>query len=179
MGYRNGRLPSRPEDFDFVRHLIEDEAIGDVHISVLTQARGIDERTVHLWRGTRQKSPVQRHRGTVPSGRLRIDEAECSRGKARHRDVMKYTGNLARQFGYQYSPEIFTRPNRFAIGSHANGRCRPRTERVSESAGGGEMSTRTYADQIEYSAAISNREHVRYRTPAKRPWHAIADTSWL
>ena len=77
MGYKEievGFPAASQTDFDFVRQLVEGDAIpDDVTISVLTQAReDLIERTVRV-AGGRQDGhhpPVQRDRAAVPPGRL-------------------------------------------------------------------------------------------------------------
>ena len=119
MGYKEievGFPSSGQTDFDFVRSIIEQDAIPeDVTISVLTQAReeliertvesliGAHQATVHLYNAT---APVFRRvvfRGTRDQVRqIAVDGTRL---------VMEYADKLlddATVFGYQYSPEIFT-----------------------------------------------------------------------
>ncbi|GAA2596539.1 2-isopropylmalate synthase [Streptomyces axinellae] len=119
MGYKEievGFPSSGRTDFDFVRSIIEEDAIPeDVTISVLTQAReeliertveslvGAHRATVHLYNAT---APVFREvvfRGTREQVRqIAVDGT---------RQVMEYAEKLLDDrtvFGYQYSPEIFT-----------------------------------------------------------------------
>jgi 2-isopropylmalate synthase len=119
MGYKEievGFPSSGQTDFDFVRSIIEQDAIPeDVTISVLTQAReeliertvqalvGAPRATVHLYNAT---APVFRRvvfRGTREQVRqIAVDGTRL---------VMEYADKLLTDetiFGYQYSPEIFT-----------------------------------------------------------------------
>ena len=118
MGYKEIEVgfPSASQiDFDFVRQLIEGDRVpDDVTISVLTQARedlisrtvesliGVDRATVHLYNAT---APLFRR---VVFG---VDKNECRAIATRGTEiVMKYAEELLgnTEFGYQYSPEIFT-----------------------------------------------------------------------
>ena len=118
MGYKEIEVgfPSASQiDFDFVRQLIEGDRVpDDVTISVLTQARedlisrtvesliGADRATVHLYNAT---APLFRR---VVFG---VDKNECRAIATRGTEVvMKYAEELlgTTEFGYQYSPEIFT-----------------------------------------------------------------------
>jgi 2-isopropylmalate synthase len=118
MGYKEIEVgfPSASQtDFDFVRDLVEGDRIpDDVRISVLTQARedliertvqslvGLDRATVHLYNAT---APLFRR---VVFG---VDKDECRSIAVRGTEiVMKYAEELlgSCDFGYQYSPEIFT-----------------------------------------------------------------------
>jgi 2-isopropylmalate synthase len=119
MGYKEievGFPSSGQTDFDFVRSIIEDDAIpDDVTISVLTQAReeliartvesliGAKRATVHLYNAT---APVWREvvfRGSKDAVKqIAVDGTRL---------VMEYAEKLLGPetvFGYQYSPEIFT-----------------------------------------------------------------------
>ncbi|MGL5823491.1 MAG: 2-isopropylmalate synthase [Nocardioides sp.] len=118
MGYKEIEVgfPSASQtDFDFVRQLIEQDLIpDDVQISVLTQARedlisrtvasliGADRATVHLYNAT---APLFRR---VVFG---VNTDECRAIATRGTElVMKYAEEMLgdTEFGYQYSPEIFT-----------------------------------------------------------------------
>ena len=118
MGYKEIEVgfPSASQiDFDFVRQLIAGDRVpDDVTISVLTQARedlisrtvesliGADRATVHLYNAT---APLFRR---VVFG---VDKNECRAIATRGTEVvMKYAEELlgTTEFGYQYSPEIFT-----------------------------------------------------------------------
>ncbi|UGY91358.1 2-isopropylmalate synthase [Streptomyces gobiensis] len=119
MGYKEievGFPSSGQTDFDFVRSIIEEDAIPeDVTISVLTQAReeliqrtveslvGAHRATVHLYNAT---APVFRRvvfRGTRDQVKqIAVDGTQL---------VVEYAEKLLDDrtaFGYQYSPEIFT-----------------------------------------------------------------------
>ncbi|MDR1392479.1 MAG: 2-isopropylmalate synthase [Bifidobacteriaceae bacterium] len=118
MGYKEIEIgfPSASQtDFDFVRSLIEQDAVPeDVTCSVLTQARtdlidrtvqsliGLPRATVHLYNAT---APVFRevvfHKDKAGTVRLAVDGT---------RDVIDFAAKYlddAVQFGYEYSPEIF------------------------------------------------------------------------
>ena len=118
MGYKEIEVgfPSASQtDFDFVRQLVEGDRIpDDVRVSVLTQARedliertvqslvGLDRATVHLYNAT---APLFRR---VVFG---VGKDECRNIAVRGTElVMKYAEELLGDcdFGYQYSPEIFT-----------------------------------------------------------------------
>src|SRR5690242_20499089 len=122
MGFKEIEVgfPSASQtDFDFVRKLIEEDRIpDDVQISVLTQARedliqrtveslvGADRATVHMYNAT-----AELFRRVV----FNVTPAECIGIATRGTElVMKYAESLlgdivgSEDFGYQYSPEIFT-----------------------------------------------------------------------
>ncbi|MGL5808803.1 MAG: 2-isopropylmalate synthase [Nocardioides sp.] len=176
MGYKEIEVgfPSASQaDFDFVRQLIESDLIpDDVQISVLTQARedlisrtveslvGADRATVHLYNAT---APLFRR---VVFG---VDRAECVAIATRGTEiVMKYAAELLGQteFGYQYSPEIFTGTElEFAVEV-----CEAVSDIWQPEAGREiilnlpatvEMSTpNVYADQIEwFSRQLTRRAH--------------------
>ncbi|MBA0049902.1 2-isopropylmalate synthase [Streptomyces sp. AJS327] len=119
MGYKEievGFPASGQTDFDFVRSIIEEDAIPeDVTISVLTQAREeLIERTVEALRGARSAT-VHLYNATAPVFREVVFRG--SREEVRRiavdgtRAVLKYAEQLLDDrtvFGYQYSPEIFT-----------------------------------------------------------------------
>jgi 2-isopropylmalate synthase len=118
MGYKEIEIgfPSASQyDFDFVRSLIEGDAIpADVTVSVLTQARDeLIERTVESLRGA-PKATVHLYNATAPLFRrvvFGVDKAECRNIAVRGTEtVMKYAEEMLGdcEFGYQYSPEIFT-----------------------------------------------------------------------
>ncbi|HYU85578.1 MAG TPA: 2-isopropylmalate synthase [Kribbellaceae bacterium] len=118
MGYKEIEIgfPSASQyDFDFVRSLIEGDAIpDDVTVSVLTQARDeLIERTVESLRGA-PKATVHLYNATAPLFRrvvFGVDKAECRNIAVRGTEtVMKYAEEMlgGAEFGYQYSPEIFT-----------------------------------------------------------------------
>jgi 2-isopropylmalate synthase len=119
MGYKEievGFPSSGQTDFDFVRSIIEQDAIPeDVTISVLTQAREeLIERTVESLRGAR-RATVHLYNATAPVFRRVVFRG--TREQVRQiavdgtRLVMEYADKLLGEetvFGYQYSPEIFT-----------------------------------------------------------------------
>ena len=177
IGYKEIEVgfPSASQtDFDFVRQLIEgDKVPDDVTISVLTQARedlisrtaesliGANRATIHMYNAT-----AELFREVV----FRISEDECVQLATRGTElVMKYADMHLRdvEFGYQYSPEIFTQtPTDFAVEvcnavadvwQPGEGR-----EIIFNLPATVERSTpNTYADQIEYFIRnVRNREHV-------------------
>ena len=158
-------------DFDFVRQLITGGRVPeDVTISVLTQARedliartaesliGAHRATIHMYNAT---SELFRR---VVFG---IDEAQCINLATHGTELVikyaeKHLGDV--EFGYQYSPEIFTQtPTDFAI-EVCNAVAevwQPTGEReiIFNLPATVERSTpNTYADQIEYFC-----RHVRDR----------------
>ncbi|MBK8462545.1 MAG: 2-isopropylmalate synthase [Nigerium sp.] len=177
MGYKEIEVgfPSASQtDFDFVRRLItEDRVPEDVQISVLVQAReDLISRTAESLVGARRAN-IHLYNATAELFRrvvFNINEAQCvamaTRGTAL---VMKYAEkHLAdTEFGYQYSPEIFTQtPTDFAI-EVCNAvadvwQPGPDREIIFNLPATVEMSTpNTYADQIEYFGRhIDNREFV-------------------
>ncbi len=177
MGYKEIEIgfPSASQtDFDFVRKLItEDRVPEDVQISVLTQARedlisrtaeslvGAHRANIHLYNAT-----AELFRRVV----FRISEAECvEMAKNGTRLVMKYAEKYLAdtQFGYQYSPEIFTQtPTDFAIEicNEVMDIWQPGEDReiILNLPATVERSTpNTYADQIEYFGRhVKNRPYV-------------------
>ncbi|MDN6371930.1 MAG: 2-isopropylmalate synthase [Brevibacterium aurantiacum] len=153
-------------DFDFVREIIEQDAIpDDVRISVLTQAReDLIERTVESLVGAK-KPTVHLYNATAPVFRKVVfgfdgegfDQTReiATRGT---QAVMKHAESLLgdADFGYQYSPEIFvdTEPE-FAldiVGSVLD-MWQPATGRetvVNLPATVERGTPNTYADQIEW-----------------------------
>jgi 2-isopropylmalate synthase len=118
MGYKEIEVgfPSASEtDFSFVRQLVENDLIpDDVTISVLTQAREeLIERTIQSLVGT-TRANVHLYNATAPLFRrvvFGVGKDECRSIAVRGTEtVMKYAGELLgdTEFGYQYSPEIFT-----------------------------------------------------------------------
>jgi 2-isopropylmalate synthase len=177
MGYKEIEVgfPSASQtDFDFVRSLIVSDAIpDDVTISVLTQAReDLIERTAQSLIGSR-RATIHLYNATAELFRrvvFHIDEAQCIAMATRGTElVMKYAEqNLGDvEFGYEYSPEIFTQtPTDFAVEI-----CNEVMDVWQPGAGREiilnlpatvERSTpNTYADQIEYFGRhIRNRDHV-------------------
>ncbi len=180
MGYKEIEVgfPSASQtDFDFVRSLIVGDAIpDDVTISVLTQAReDLIERTAQSLIGA-QRANIHLYNATAELFRrvvFGIDEAQCIALATRGTElVMKYAEqNLSDvEFGYQYSPEIFTQtPTDYAI-EVCNAvmdvwQPGPGREIILNLPATVERSTpNTYADQIEYFG-----RHVR-----NRPFVAIS-----
>ncbi len=118
MGYKEIEIgfPSASQtDFDFVRQLIEQDKIpDDVTVSVLTQAReDLIERTAESIVGAKTAT-IHMYNATAPLFRrvvFHVDKAECIALATRGTElVMKYAeqhlGDV--EFGYEYSPEIFT-----------------------------------------------------------------------
>ncbi|MBB1252008.1 2-isopropylmalate synthase [Streptomyces alkaliterrae] len=119
MGYKEievGFPSSGQTDFDFVRSIIEEDAIPeDVTISVLTQAREeLIARTVESLVGA-HRATVHLYNATAPTFRRVVFRG--SRDEVRQiavdgtRMVVDYAEKLLDDrttFGYQYSPEIFT-----------------------------------------------------------------------
>ena len=166
LGYKEIEVgfPSASQtDFDFVRQLITGARVPeDVTISVLTQARedliartaesliGAHRATIHMYNAT---SELFRR---VVFG---IDEAQCINFATHGTELVikyaeKHLGDV--EFGYQYSPEIFTQtPTDFAI-EVCNAVAevwQPTGEReiIFNRPATVERSTpNTYADQIEY-----------------------------
>jgi 2-isopropylmalate synthase len=120
MGYKEievGFPASGQTDFDFVRSIIEDEGAipDDVTISVLTQAReDLIERTVESLMGAKRAN-VHLYNATAPVFRRVVFRGSKDDIKQIAVDgtrlVMEYAEKLLdpeTEFGYQYSPEIFT-----------------------------------------------------------------------
>jgi len=118
LGYKEievGFPAASQTDFDFVRQIIADGIVPeDVTISVLTQAREeLIERTVQSLVGA-AKANVHMYNATAPLFRrvvFGVDRTECRAIATRGTEaVMKYAEELlvGTDFGYQYSPEIFT-----------------------------------------------------------------------
>ncbi len=180
MGYKEIEVgfPSASQtDFDFVRKLIEEDRVpDDVQISVLTQAReDLIERTVQSLVGA-ARANVHLYNATAPMFQrvvFQVTPEECRQIAVRGTEmVMKYAESLlgdivgSEDFGYQYSPEIFTQSNTdFALSV-----CEAVSDVWQPEAGREiilnlpatvEMSTpNTYADQIEYFIrGLTRREH--------------------
>ncbi|MGW3101470.1 2-isopropylmalate synthase [Streptomyces sp. NPDC001100] len=120
MGYKEievGFPASGQTDFDFVRSIIEEEGAipDDVTISVLTQAReDLIERTVESLKGAK-RATLHLYNATAPVFRRVVFRGSKDDIKQIAVDgtrmVMKYADVLLgpeTEFGYQYSPEIFT-----------------------------------------------------------------------
>ncbi len=177
MGYKEIEIgfPSASQtDFDFVRQLIEDDLIpDDVTISVLTQAReDLIERTVQSVIGARTAT-VHLYNATAELFRrvvFKVDKTECLALATRGTElVMKYAEQHLgeTEFGYQYSPEIFTQTETDYAVEVCNAvadvwQPGPGREIIFNLPATVEMSTpNTYADQIEYFGRhIHNRDHV-------------------
>jgi 2-isopropylmalate synthase len=177
MGYKEIEVgfPSASQtDFDFVRQLIERERIpDDVTVSVLTQAReDLIERTAESLAGAKTAT-IHMYNATAPLFRrvvFKVDRAECIALAARGTElVMKYAeqylGDV--EFGYQYSPEIFTGTELEFSVEVCNAvmdvwQPAPGREIILNLPATVEMATpNVYADQIEwFSRHVRNREHV-------------------
>ncbi|WP_129309264.1 2-isopropylmalate synthase [Streptomyces sp. L2] len=120
MGYKEievGFPASGQTDFEFVRSIIEEEGAipEDVTISVLTQAReDLIERTVESLKGAR-RATVHLYNATAPVFRRVVFRGSRDDIKQIAVDgtrlVIEYAEKLLgpeTEFGYQYSPEIFT-----------------------------------------------------------------------
>ncbi|MET3960364.1 2-isopropylmalate synthase [Marmoricola sp. OAE513] len=176
LGYKEieiGFPAASQTDFDFVRQIIEGDKIpDDVRVSVLTQAReDLIERTVSSLVGA-PNATVHLYNATAPLFQrvvFGVSPAECIGIATRGTEwVMKYAEQLLEgtDFGYQYSPEIFTQtPTDFALEV-----CEAVSDVWQPEAGREiilnlpatvEMSTpNTYADQIEYFGRnLTRREH--------------------
>ncbi len=176
LGYKEieiGFPAASQTDFDFVRQLVEGDKIpDDVRVSVLTQAReDLIERTVSSLVGA-PNATVHLYNATAPLFQrvvFGVSPAECIGIATRGTEwVMKYAEQLlvGTDFGYQYSPEIFTQtPTDFALEV-----CEAVSDVWQPEAGREiilnlpatvEMSTpNTYADQIEYFGRnLTRREH--------------------
>ncbi|MER6982898.1 2-isopropylmalate synthase [Streptomyces carpinensis] len=120
LGYKEievGFPASGQTDYDFVRSIIEEEGAipDDVTISVLTQAReDLIERTVESLKGAKRAN-VHLYNATAPVFRRVVFRGSKDDIKQIAVDgtrlVMEYAEKLLgpeTEFGYQYSPEIFT-----------------------------------------------------------------------
>ena len=120
MGYKEievGFPASGQTDFDFVRSIVEEPGAipDDVTISVLTQAReDLIERTVESLKGAK-RATVHLYNATAPVFRRVVFRGSKDDIKQIAVDgtrlVMEYAERLLgpeTEFGYQYSPEIFT-----------------------------------------------------------------------
>ena len=164
---------SQPE-WDFVRGLIETGAVpNDVTISVLTQARkDLIQRTAQSIVGAR-RATIHLYNATAPLFRrvvFGMDEKETIELARQGTEwVMRFADEYLTgvEFGYEYSPEIFTQTNTdYALEVCENVMAvwqpGPGREIILNLPATVEMSTpNTYADQIEYFCRhISNRENV-------------------
>ncbi|MGI8457216.1 MAG: 2-isopropylmalate synthase [Propionibacteriaceae bacterium] len=177
LGYKEIEVgfPSASQtDFDFVRQLVTSGLIpDDVTISVLTQAReDLIERTAQSLVGTKSGT-IHLYNATAPLFRrvvFHVGKPECIALATRGTEmVMKYAeqhlGDV--EFGYEYSPEIFTNTEpEFAVEI-----CNAVMDVWQPGAGREiilnlpatvERSTpNTYADLIEwFSRHVHHREHV-------------------
>jgi 2-isopropylmalate synthase len=177
MGYKEieiGFPAASATEFDFIRSLIETDAIPeDVTVSVLTQAReDLIETTAKSIIGARRAN-IHLYNATadlflrVVFGITRPECVQLARTGTEW--VMKYAEKYLSdvEFGYQYSPEIFTQTDTdFAIEVCDNvmqvWQPGPGREIILNLPATVEMSTpNTYADQIEYFGRhIPHREHV-------------------
>ncbi|MEV5610202.1 2-isopropylmalate synthase [Streptomyces sp. NPDC052225] len=120
MGYKEievGFPASGQTDFDFVRSIIEEPGAipDDVTISVLTQAReDLIERTVESLKGAK-RATLHLYNATAPVFRRVVFRGSKEDIKQIAVDgtrlVMEYAEKILgpeTEFGYQYSPEIFT-----------------------------------------------------------------------
>ncbi len=178
MGYKEIEVgfPSASQyDFDFVRQLVEGDKIpDDVTISVLTQAReDLIERTISSLVGA-ARANVHLYNATAPLFRrvvFGVGKDECRSIAVRGTElVMKYAEQLLSadrtDFGYQYSPEIFTGTElEFAVDvcEAVSDVWQPGPDReiILNLPATVEMSTpNVYADQIEwFSRSLTRREH--------------------
>ncbi len=177
MGYKEIEVgfPSASQtDFDFVRALIEQDKIpDDVHISVLTQAReDLIERTAQSLVGA-QRATIHMYNALSELFRrvvFRNSAAETVALARRGTEwVMRYAEQYLAdvQFGYEYSPEIFTQTDTdYALEVCHNvmevWQPGPGREIILNLPATVEMSTpNTYADQIEYFIRhVDQRQHV-------------------
>ena len=178
MGYKEievGFPSSGQTDFDFVRSIIEEDAIPeDVTISVLTQAREeLIERTLESLAGAHHAT-VHLYNATAPTFRRVVFRGGREEVKAIAVDgtrmVLKWAEKLLDDrtvFGYQYSPEIFTDTELdFALevceGVMEVWQPGPGREIILNLPATVERSTpSTYADRIEWmSRHLSHREYV-------------------
>lgn len=176
MGFKEieiGFPAASQTDFDFVRSLVEDDAVPeDVTISVLTQSRPeIIERTVESLRGF-SRANVHLYNATSPLFRRLVFgndwDATVELATAGTREIMaqaeKRLGDET-TFGFQYSPEVFidTEPERaLEICEAVMAIWEPDSEReiILNLPATVERSTpNVYADQIEFmSRNLSHRD---------------------
>ena len=177
MGYKEIEIgfPSASQsDFDFVRSLIEQDAIPDgVTISVLTQSRAdLIDRTAQSLVGAKRAS-IHLYNAVAELFRrvvFRTDEAgTIEMAKQGTRWVIdaaeKWLGDV--EFGYEYSPEIFSQtPTEFAVEvcDAVSQVWQPNQQReiiFNLPATVETCTPNTYADQIEYFCRhIANRDAV-------------------
>ena len=177
MGYKEIEIgfPAASEtEFSFIRSLIEEDVIpDDVTISVLTQAReDLIERTTQSLTGARRAN-IHLYNAVAPLFRRVVFNASRDEVRAiatRGTElVMKHAeANMAdTDFGYQYSPEIFTGAEldfSVEVCNAVMDVWRPEDGReiILNLPATVEMATpNTYADQIEwFSRHVDHREHV-------------------
>ncbi len=177
MGYKEIEVgfPSASQaDFDFVRALIEGGLIpDDVQISVLTQARDeLIERTAASLAGAR-RATVHLYNATAPLFRrvvFGVDREQCkSLATDGARSVLKHAEAYlrGRDFGFEYSPEIFVDTELDFAAEVCEAvmdvwQPGPGREIILNLPCTVERSTpNVYADQIEWmSRNLSRREHV-------------------
>ncbi|MGH3499145.1 MAG: 2-isopropylmalate synthase [Nocardioidaceae bacterium] len=177
MGYKEievGFPSASDNDFAFVRSLIEGDVIpDDVTVSVLTQAReDLIERTAQSLVGA-ARANIHLYNATAPLFRrvvFGVDKDECRAIAVRGTEiVMKYADEYLSgcEFGYQYSPEIFTGTELdFAVDVCESvmdvWQPGPSREIILNLPATVEMSTpNVYADQIEwFGRHLRGREHV-------------------
>ena len=161
-------------DFDFVRKLVTEDLIpDDVTISVLTQARpDLIERTAQSLVGAK-RATIHLYNATAELFRrvvFRMDEQECKDlAVFGTEQVMRMADRYLpeTEFGYQYSPEIFTQTDTdyaVEVCTAVSEMWQPDEHReiIFNLPATVERSTpNTYADQIEYFVRhVRNREHV-------------------
>ncbi len=177
MGYKEIEIgfPSASQtEWDFVRDLIESGAVpDDVTISVLTQARqDLIKRTAQSLIGAR-RATIHMYNATAHLFRrvvFGLDEKETIELARQGTEwVMRYADRYLSgvEFGYEYSPEIFTQTNTdYALEVCENvmdvWQPGPDREIILNLPATVEMSTpNTYADQIEYFCRhVANRDNV-------------------
>jgi 2-isopropylmalate synthase len=177
LGYKEIEVgfPSASQtEFDFVRALIEQGRVpDDVQISVLTQAReDLIDRTAEALVGA-HRANIHLYNATAELFRrvvFHLSAAETVQlARQGTRQVMDAAAKRLpdTEFGYQYSPEIFTQtPTDYALevceAVSDVWRPGPGREIIFNLPATVERSTpNTYADQIEYFCRhISHREHV-------------------
>ncbi|WP_194947961.1 2-isopropylmalate synthase [Actinomyces trachealis] len=162
-------------DYDFVRSLIDDDAIPeDVTISVLTQSReDLIDRTLDALVGS-HRATVHLYNALSPLFRdvvFRMDQAQvCDLATDGTRMVMARAEKVLGDdtiFGYEYSPEIFVDTEReyaLEVCEAVMGVWQPEDGReiiLNLPATVERATPNVYADQIEWmSRNLSHREHV-------------------
>lgn len=178
MGYKEieiGFPAASQTDFDFVRQLIEDEAIpGDVVISALTQSReDLIHRTIDALVGA-PRANVHLYNATAPVFRDVVFRADRDATKelavSGTREVLAYAEKIFDDdtvFGYQYSPEIFVDTEldfALEVCEAVMDVWQPSAEReiiLNLPATVERCTPNVYADQIEYmSRNLSRRQYI-------------------